>query len=1586
MMMRDRMFDINGGAEVQNKAFRRLTNGLILIPVLLLLFSAPQAFAQGSIFGSVTNSDASVPANGEITFVGYLDDTDEEIRLETAIGAGYDNGNWFDDFQNYLTEAAGNPYDYHFYNTANGEYAVLSGPIPNNSFQQEDIVLAPYAGSTIPTTGLTGRALSSSTVVISWVATPGLTYHVYRRLATSTGSFFRIDDPTGSLANRGVAVNYFVDNTVDGSSSYHYLVIPEDDAGNLGPMHSAILTVNSANLVAPVATAVNPNNGPYVGGTSVTITGSNFDVNGVSVTIGGNPLTSVTVNSPYQITGLTPAGIVGAADVIITNAASALVSNVLTGGFTYNGNTPPAFDPIGPIAGTEGVNVNFNVTANDVDGTTPALSAAGLPTGATFVDNGDGTGTFDWLPSYTDAGLHTVTFTADDGIEPTNLPVDINIADAGNQPPVVDPIADTSIAENETLNLVISASDPDLDQIFLSVTDAPANSNFTDNGDGTAAFDFTPDFTQTGTYPVIFKAFDGTLVDSIIVGITVTNVNQAPILTAIGAQSGTEGINLNFGVTATDPDGDPITLSAADLPVGATFTDNGDGTGVFDWTPGFTEAGTYQVTFSAADASDNTDEIVDITIAEAGNQTPVLDPIGPQAGTEGVNISLTITASDPDGTIPALTALNLPTGATLTDNGDGTATFDWTPGFNDAGLHSVTFQASDGTATAEEVVEFTIGDSGNQVPVIDPIADTTIAESDSLIMVVTASDPEGGNVLLTVSAGLPITNYNFVDSGNGVGVLSVGTDYFLSGSYTVTFFATDMATPPATSSQDVTVNITEVNQPPTVAEIGPVGVAAGDNLTFTVEAFDSTSPNPNPRVFLSMTGLPTNAVFLDNGDNTGTFTFDPDFGQVGVYNVTLIATDQGTPQLTTQLPIEITVVTENQPPIFAEYPQSLSGDEGTTISLTVSATDGDGNIPTLYSIKIPENSTFTDNGDGTGDFVFNPSFVQAGLFQVVLAAYDGVNETRTDPILIQVIEAGNQAPQIDPVTQQTVTEGTNLSYTVTASDPDGTTPTLSAENLPANMTFTDNGDGTGTISFDPAFSQSGSYDVTIIADDGESQDTIIVTVVVEDAGNQPPVLTPVDPQTVAELQTLNFTVTATDPDSDVPDIPVMTAIDVPTGATYVDNGDGTGTFNWETENLDVGVYPVSFIATDPRDATLYDSIEVSITVTDYNVPPYGVIIEGQLSTRLYEGETVSITFAANDDDGTTPSIEIVSSYSLAQNMTLDTSEPGIGVLTFSPDFTQGGDGEIAYGIQFILIDEIDPDLTNRFPAQPIQFIVDNLNRPPVLATTANSLDTSMVEGETMEFQVSVSDPDNNNSGFLLVAEDLPQNATFSGIQNTKLFSFTPDYTQAGVYPIRFIATDIPGGGDTPLSDTLEVTITVNEAGNQAPEFTVVTAVLPPDRQPIVIGELHTTNLTVTDPDMDIVTITMTNSPTDFADFTFTDNGDNTATLNVTGTSEEVLQVFSVTYTATDPGGLSTDVNVEYLVAPFIRGDANSDGQLDMSDIMYILNYIFKDGPAPASMEAADADFNNVNDFLDALYLIQYFYKKGPPPPLAPSTK
>jgi hypothetical protein len=67
-----------------------------------------------------------------------------------------------------------------------------------------------------------------------------------------------------------------------------------------------------------------------------------------------------------------------------------------------------------------------------------------------------------------------------------------------------------------------------------------------------------------------------------------------------------ENQDLNFTVNATDAQSRPVVLTATGLPAGASFVDNGDNTGTFDWTPTGNQAGTYLLTFQGDNQQGNT--------------------------------------------------------------------------------------------------------------------------------------------------------------------------------------------------------------------------------------------------------------------------------------------------------------------------------------------------------------------------------------------------------------------------------------------------------------------------------------------------------------------------------------------------------------------------------------------------------------------------------------------------------------------------------------------------------------------------------------------------------------------------------------------------------------------------------------------------------------------------------------------------------------------------------------------------------------------------------------------------------------------
>jgi hypothetical protein len=64
---------------------------------------------------------------------------------------------------------------------------------------------------------------------------------------------------------------------------------------------------------------------------------------------------------------------------------------------------------------------------------------------------------------------------------------------------------------------------------------------------------------------------------------------------------------------------------------------------------------------------------------------------------------------------------------------------------------------------------------------------------------------------------------------------------------------------------------------------------------------------------------------------------------------------------------------------------------------------------------------------------------------------------------------------------------------------------------------------------------------------------------------------------------------------------------------------------------------------------------------------------------------------------------------------------------------------------------------------------------------------------------------------------------------------------------------------------------------------------------------------------------------------------------------------------------------------FICGDASGDGVIDVSDVVYLINYLFINGPAPYPLEAGDVNSDGVIDISDVVYLINYLFIGGPMP-------
>lgn len=183
-------------------------------------------------------------------------------------------------------------------------------------------------------------------------------------------------------------------------------------------------------------------------------------------------------------------------------------------------NQPPEIQPLKPDSVRVGEQLQLVITATDPEGVLPSFGFPDLPANA-YHTMSNGAVVFIFQPDESQIGEVVVTVTAWDGELKDTAYLHITVLPL-NLPPQFYDVPTQYIEVGNRLILAVVAIDLDDDVITLTAPDIPANSEFTDLGQGNGFFSFTPDFSQAGFMQVAFIAADGCLADTLNVLIAVS--------------------------------------------------------------------------------------------------------------------------------------------------------------------------------------------------------------------------------------------------------------------------------------------------------------------------------------------------------------------------------------------------------------------------------------------------------------------------------------------------------------------------------------------------------------------------------------------------------------------------------------------------------------------------------------------------------------------------------------------------------------------------------------------------------------------------------------------------------------------------------------------------------------------------------------------------------------------------------------------------------------------------------------------------------------------------------------------------------
>jgi len=256
-------------------------------------------------------------------------------------------------------------------------------------------------------------------------------------------------------------------------------------------------------------------------------------------------------------------------------------------------------------------------------------------------------------PSFGDVGTYTATVRVSSGSfsNEKNFTITVN----NGSPPVLNPIANMTLPPGNTQDQAISGSDADGDLLTFSKTAGPAFMTVATTSPTAGNIHLAPPLGTSGTFGGTVTASDGFLTDSRSFAITIClGCIRPPVIDPIANMTVTEGMTADQTITATDPDGSPVTFSKVTGPIFMTVTTvspgTGNATGNIHLAPGLADAGTYAATARATNGALASDRTFSITALTSGNRCPSANPGGPYTGAVGVPINFDGSgSSDPDG-------------------------------------------------------------------------------------------------------------------------------------------------------------------------------------------------------------------------------------------------------------------------------------------------------------------------------------------------------------------------------------------------------------------------------------------------------------------------------------------------------------------------------------------------------------------------------------------------------------------------------------------------------------------------------------------------------------------------------------------------------------------------------------------------------------------------------------------------------------------------------------------------------------------------------------------------------------------------
>jgi uncharacterized protein (TIGR03382 family) len=1180
-------------------------------------------------------------------------------------------------------------------------------------------------------------------------------------------------------------------------------------------------------------------------------------------------------------------------------------------------NVRPVNDP--PTANNDTYTVaedspatTFNVLVNDSTAPdaneTLTITAVTQPAGGSVVNNGNNVS---FTPNANFNGPTSFTYTVSDGNGGTaTATVAVNVTSVNDAPDAVNDAI--SVLEDTTGNAVdvltndTTAPDTGETLTVTSVTQPAVGTGSASLTGGVVRY--TPPANYNGTATFTYSVSDGNGgTDTATVTVTVAPVNDAPTANddafTVAENSGATVLTVLANDTSAPDAPETLTITAVTQPANGTVTFTGTNIS-FTPTPGFVGPTTFTytisdgnggtdtatVTVNVADVNDPPDAIDDTFTVLEDSAVTVLDVLGNDTSAPDVGETLTITAvtQPADGTV---TFNSSEVRFSPAANFNGTTNFTYTIGDNKGGFDTATVvvtvtPVNDAPNANDDA--FTVGED-SAATVLDVLAnDSSAPDTGETLSITAVTQPTGGTVTFTG------TNVSFTPNAN------------FSGPTTFTYRISDGNG--GTDTATVTVNVTEVNDPPDAVNDAVTVLEDSAATVITVLANDTFAPDVGETLTVTGVTQPAGGTVTSTATNVS-FTPNPNFAGPTTFTYTISDGRGGSDTAT----VTVTVTGVNDAPTANNDSFPVDEDSGPT-TFNVLANDSTspdtGETLTITAVTQPANGLVSFTGTNV---TFTPAADFVGTTTFTYTISDGNGGTATATVTVTV-GGTNDAPMAvaDSYTVDEDSGATVLNVLANDTDSDGDALTVSAVTQPAGGTVTINGT---TVSFTPNANFNGTTTFTYTASDGTATATANVTVTVNPV-NDPPVAVD-DSFSVAEDSAATvFNVLANDSTGpETTETLAITAVTQPTGGTvtftdfnvsFTPNANFSGptafTYTVSDGNGGTAMATVTVDVTAVNDPP--NAVDDAVTVDEDSGATVITVLANDISAPDV-GETLTITAVTQPDDGTV--VNNGTNVSFTPNANFN------GTTTFTYTLSDGNGGT----------DTATVTVTVR-PVNDAPNAVDDSASvaEDSVAVTLNVLgnDTSAPDvGETLAI-TAVTQPANGTVTF-----------TASGV------SFTPTADFNGTTNFTYTISDGNGG-----TDTATVTVTVTPVGD--PPVANDDSYTVDEDSPATVLDVLANDSTAPDTGETLAITAVTQPAGGTVTFTAT-NVSFTPAPNFTGTT-------TFTYAVSD-GGVGTDTaTVTVTVRPVNDAPTADDDNFTVAEDSgaSVLNVLANDTTGPDSGE------------------------------------